>query len=836
MWIDPILVLSLALAGGATFAIAPLPAGLSGLALLLLLGRRVRPALLLAALALFGIGAATGALALEDFDLAREAARDGLGEPQRCAIWGVVDRQPIRVGGQTHSSVRVLRAECETGRIHPGSRIRLAGGTDRLARGDQVSAVAQLAPLELLFNADTSDPLPFAARRGVVLSGSALALEVEARGHGLFASIDRARAHVRERILITFAPQAQPMARALVLGENDLDPDDAEAFRKSGLAHMLAVSGTHLVFAVVWLVRILTAVLVRFERMAAGRDVGRLSAALGIVLACVYADFAGGSGSAWRAAFMLSATFLARAIGSAPCASRALGASVLLGWAFDPLVAFDLSFLLSFAATSGLLLLARPLARPCERLKSRVSRALGVGISTTLAAMLPCAPLLAMLGADLTLAGVFANVIASPLGETVALPLCLAHALVSPWPALESGVGLVASGALLVVRRIAHESAAQSWLAVPLPEPNGFQLALLAIMGGAVTLSRTAPRRQRVWLCGTALGLALIEASVLRSGQPRGELRLTALSVGQGDAALLDFPDGSAMLIDAGGAPAGGADPGARVVVPVLRARRREHLDVVVLSHPHPDHFGGLLAVLRALPVRELWDTGQGSAQGAGPVYAELLREARDRGVRVRTPAELCKGAHRFGAASVRVLAPCPSYLPSRGANDNSLVLRVDLGKRRFLLTGDAEAEAEAELVAEQRPELHADVLKAGHHGSRTSTGQAFVDAVQPSYAILSCGSRNRFGHPSPEVVRRLKLAGARALRTDRDGGVEFRTDGVELAVRAARPTWLGLSTTPADSQLTPRVRRALLRLAQIVPHIQEMTPWPVSRAASPRY
>lgn len=787
MWIDRVLVLSLALAVGATWPIAPLPTALGSIVALFCLGGTLRPALAIASLGLLGVGAVRAGWALDDFDRARAVARDALGEPQRCAVWGEVDRQPTRSGERTLLSVVVDRAECETGQLPPSSRIRISAESDRLARGDRISAIVQLAPLELLFNLNTSDPLPFAARRGVVLTGSALALDVEEPGRGLLTRIDRARAEVRRRILASFAPAAQPMARALVLGENDLDPDDAEAFRKSGLAHMLAVSGTHLVFAVVWLVRIGTAILVRIPLLAAGRDVGRLSALLGIALACLYADFAGGSGSAWRAAIMLSASFFARAIGRAPCASRALGASMLLGWTLDPLVAFDISFLLSFAATAGLLLFARPWARPLQRLKPRLLRALGVGVTTTLSAMVPCAPLLALLGADLTLAGVFANVVASPIGETVALPLCLLHALVSAWPALESGVALVASGALLAVRRIAHESAAQSWLAIPVPDPNGFQLALVSVLAALLVLTRGERARWRAGLLGAALGLLLIESAARAAGRSLDELRVTSLAVGQGDASLIDFPDGSLMLIDAGGTPAGGPDPGARVVLPVLRARRREQLDVVVLSHPHPDHFGGLLAVFRTVEIRELWDTGQGRADGAGPVYAELLREARVRGVRVRGPDELCGKEHRFGAARLRVLAPCPHALPSRSANDNSFVLGIELGLHGFLWTGDAEVAAEATLLAEHRTLLRADVLKVGHHGSRTSTGQAFLDAVRPRYAVVSSGVRNRFGHPSPDVMARLEGSGVKTLRTDRHGSVEFRTDGRVLAARTAR-------------------------------------------------
>jgi competence protein ComEC len=220
--------------------------------------------------------------------------------------------------------------------------------------------------------------------------------------------------------------------------------------------------------------------------------------------------------------------------------------------------------------------------------------------------------------------------------------------------------------------------------------------------------------------------------------------------------------------------------------VPALRARRRDHVNVVVLSHPHPDHFGGLLAVLRSVSVGEIWDTGHASPQGAGPVYAEFRREAASRGIRIRGPSELCGSPLSFGAATVRVLAPCPGPVSGWSANDNSFVLRVELGTRSFLLTGDAEHEAEARLVSSMPGALRADVLKTGHHGSRTSTTAEFLAAVAPRVATISCGTRNRFGHPAPAVMARLFEAGTRALRTDRDGAIQIRTDGRSLEIHVA--------------------------------------------------
>ncbi len=791
MWLDPVLLLGLALCAGATFVVAPLAAALGTLGVGVLLWSRSSWRLRALLLLCLGLSALRAQHRLAAFDRERAQVRDAFGPPQRCALHGEVDASPTWQRDRASFTLRVAEADCESAQVQPGTRVRLGGGPSDLRRGDRLFVVAQLAPIELLFNQDLPSPLPGAARRGITLSGSNLSVERERTAVDLAAQIDRARAAVRQRILATFAPSVQAMARALVLGENDLDPEDDAAFRRSGLSHMLAVSGTHLVFAVVSLVQALRALLLRFRWLSAAHDCGRFAAAAGIVLSLLYADFAGGSGSAWRAAYMLSAALLGRALGREACPSRALALSLLLGWALDPLVAFDISFLLSAAATSGLMLFGEAFQKPLERLPSKFGRWVGAAIATTLAAMLPCAPLLALLSSELTLAGIFANVIAAPLGETIALPLCLAHAIASPIPPLEYGMGLTASGALWLVRTIAHESAAQTWLAIPVPAPSGYHLALCAPLAAALVLGRGAVARAprwRFWLVCTVLALGCVELAAQRRGRPKNELRMTALAVGQGDSSLLDLPDGTLLLIDGGGAPEGGADPGERVVLPALRSRRRTHVDVVVLTHPHPDHFGGLVAVLRELSVGELWDTGQGEAHGAGPVYAELLRLAKERGVAIRRPASLCREPHRYGEAVLRLLSPCPNYAENHGANDNSLVFRVDYRQRSFLFTGDAEAIAEKELLASSRAELRADVLKIGHHGSRTSTGRELLAAVAPRVATISCGTRNRFGHPTPEVLGRLAEFGIPAFRTDRDGAIVLSSDGSGLS---AQPSYV---------------------------------------------
>jgi competence protein ComEC len=278
----------------------------------------------------------------------------------------------------------------------------------------------------------------------------------------------------------------------------------------------------------------------------------------------------------------------------------------------------------------------------------------------------------------------------------------------------------------------------------------------------------------------------LLEVELHHVAKAPRALRITALDVGQGDANLVELPDGSAWLFDAGGMVGNPIDTGAAVVVPVLRAKRRTRLDVVVLTHPHPDHFGGLLAVLRAMEVGELWDSGQGETEGAGPAYAELLRFARAKGIPVRRPGELCGHPRVRGGATLELLAPCPGYVAGRGANDNSLVVKVRFGRRSALLMGDAEALEEADLVRRFGTALRADYLKAGHHGSRTSTGERLLAVVEPSWASLSSGVRNRFGHPHLPTLARLESAKVNVARLDRSGSFEWNTDGERVETRAA--------------------------------------------------
>lgn len=268
-------------------------------------------------------------------------------------------------------------------------------------------------------------------------------------------------------------------------------------------------------------------------------------------------------------------------------------------------------------------------------------------------------------------------------------------------------------------------------------------------------------------------------------------LELTAIDVGQGDSLLITFPDGRAMVVDGGGILQFGTaisttigttnsgaqrkpnlDTGEDVVSPYLWNRGFRRIDILVITHAHEDHSGGAGALIENFRPREVW-------VGANPLPRMVERAER---FHIPVISKRASEPFAFGGAMVQILSPPPDYAPTKNINNDSLAFRVAYGERSFLLTGDMERPMESRLVASGMA-IHADVLKIGHHGSKTSTTQPFLDAVAPSIGIISAGFENSFGHPHRDVLARLAGQGSAVLRTDLDGLVTVRTDGRRLTM-----------------------------------------------------
>jgi competence protein ComEC len=319
-------------------------------------------------------------------------------------------------------------------------------------------------------------------------------------------------------------------------------------------------------------------------------------------------------------------------------------------------------------------------------------------------------------------------------------------------------------------------------IATPLP---GQPLAFCALLAAAIALARLAisrearwPRRAAVLASFFALLLAAVSAVLPRPvDHPRNALFVEAIDVGQGDSLLLITPGGKTLLVDGGGFGGGPRqalqdyDIGEEVVSQVLWSRGIRRLDAVALSHAHSDHMGGMPTVLRNFHPAELW-VGNNPPSEA---YKALLDEAASLDVRVRP---LRAGdAFPFDSAQVAVLAPFRGYQPkAEPGNNDSMVLRVAYKATSVLLEGDAEAPVEQAMLSE--PNLASTLLKVGHHGSLTSTRPEFLARVRPQWAVISCGLRNRYGHPRAEILEALEVAHVHTFSTDMNGATCFLLDG----------------------------------------------------------
>jgi competence protein ComEC len=396
----------------------------------------------------------------------------------------------------------------------------------------------------------------------------------------------------------------------------------------------------------------------------------------------------------------------------------------------------------------------------------------------------------------ISFSGFSANIIVVPLLAAV-VPIGF-FALFTGW----SFPATVAGWLLAVARAVAawHAQLEPNWR-VPDP-PLWLDVAFVAAL---LAFSFAIGRRRR-WRWSAAAAVAVLFALVIVHPFPprlaRGMLELTAIDVGQGDSLFVAFPDGHLMLVDGGGFPPLGRkrqprlDVGEDVVSPWLWSRSIRRLDVIVATHAHEDHVLGLHAVIDNFHPRELW-TG---ASPPSPVQDALLAHARRAGMRVRWMR--AGETFRFGETRGMALAPVADYIPAdTPGNNDSLVLRLEYGHRSFLLAGDMESPVEYRLVSDGTLR-HTDVLKVGHHGSKTSSTDPFLDAVHPAFGVISDGVDNLFHHPHRQVLDRLAAHHMEVLRTDTLGLITVRTDGQHVTIE----TWEHdlkprLMATPARSR-----------------------------------
>ncbi len=647
-----------------------------------------------------------------------------------------------------------------------------------LALGDRLRMAAQLRSPEGQRNPGGRDRAAELAARGIALEARATSPPVRIAPPSPLAALEEGRARFAEAATRELSPRQAGLVRAIGAGDRgSVDSATSDAFARSGLAHLLSVSGLHLAVIALGAYRVLRWLLARWDRVALRTEPRRVAAAAAIPLTLLYAVATGADvpivRSALAAALALAGVLLDRETDTLN--GVALAAIAVL--AVEPGALLDPSFQLSFASVAGLALWSTPLRRalPLPRdtatLARRAREALLSAACASAAATLATAPIVAFHFRRLSLLAVVSNLAGVPIGSALTVVATLAALASALAPPLAAPLLLLCRPLAWLLLFVNDAFAAPSWASVGVGSPG---LAGVLLCHAALLAAWRWRGAARALAAAVAL-VALLAPPPVRHllAMRRGGLEVTFLSVGQGDATAFLLPDGSAVLVDGGGEAQGHYDPGARDIVPWLRDAGVTHVAAIFLSHPHPDHLLGLPAVAAAFPVEHFFTSGRMGDEAAAAAFARLPQ-----------PVPLSPG-ERFERAGVRFEA----LSPPRGSepwseNDASLVLRVSHGQVAFLMTGDVESEGEAALTGGPfAPQLRADVVKVPHHGSASSSGEAFVAAVRPAYAVATVGRDNRFGFPAHEVTARWQTAGARVLRTD-EGAVRFLSDG--RAVRRA--------------------------------------------------
>ena len=707
---------------------------------------------------------------------------DSLGDRAPITVWGTVVDAPqrtwaVRLTVDLDSAARGERRGPVSGRVqaslldpertavypvlHPGDRVRLEG---------------QLEPLPRQRNPAQMDYGAYLERQGV---GAMLTVEGEADVAFLSPSLllwHRAAQAVRDRVRQSLArhvgtPDARALLQALLLADRSaIESATLETFRETGLMHLLAVSGLHVGLVGLTLYGLLKPVLGRLGWRRRRVEWARSLLTLGIL--ALYVVVAGASVSVTRAFVMVAILILGRTTERRvdTLSSLALAAVVLL--VARPAALFDVGFQLSFGAVAALVTMT-PLfnAAVPDRVRQSTAGTLVVGsVTTSLAATLGTAPALLAHFGRLPLGGLVLNLPAIPL-TALTLGGGLGTALFAPVPPLAAAFGAMADVSARALLGVTEVGAATLGWAVydgVLDAPSALVAAVLVLV--AVAVWRRPVARRRLALAAVA-SLAVGVWTGFARGESEPVMDVVFLDVGQGDATLVQTPGGRSVLIDAG-LRSPYVDHGERTVLPHLRRYGIKRLDALVLTHADADHIGGAASVLRAVPVGRLVVNG---AQGESDLWRAVLATADSLGVPVHA---VSAGDTLAVDPTVRVRVLGPSG-PMSSPNDASIVVRIEHGQTRWLLTGDAEAAGEAALVARYPSSLRADVVKVGHHGSRTSSTPGLVAAAgHPGIAVVSVARKNRYGLPDEEPLARWAAAGAEVVRTSTEGAVWLRSDG----------------------------------------------------------
>jgi competence protein ComEC len=579
----------------------------------------------------------------------------------------------------------------------------------------------------------------------------------------------RLRAAAGRSIDRTFRSDA-PLVRALLIADrHDLTPEVRDAFAAAGLAHILAIAGLHIGI-------IAGAIALALELFGVSRP---RAAVLTTVVVVLYVAMIGAPVPAVRSATMLTSLLVSRLTQrpTSRWAIVALGASQPV---FAPRVVLDVGYQLSVVGVAAMIAGGQLSKRLRVHRLPAVAKAVVVTLVGTTVATIATASIVAWVFGRVSVIAPLSNLAAAPL-IALAQPIIFCGLVLAWLPPVALLLGDAAHPLLVALQTVATTSAAVPHASI-IVSPTIPAAMIASVMAVAVIVACLS----REWIppAFVATGAAMLLVWLPIAPHAAGLVEIHMIDVGQGDAIAIRTAHSHWILFDAGRAWRGG-DAGRSTVIPYIQ-RRGGRLDAFVLSHPHTDHVGGAPSVLRVLTPRIYVDAGFPGAAESYRASLEVARASRVRWVRAHPGDSLA-----IDGVSITFLAPDSAWTAALvDPNLASVVALVRVGAVRMLFMGDAERPEEQWLLEHEGAELHANILKVGHHGSGTSTSPAFLTAVRPQLALVSVGAGNSYHLPTPAIMRALAAQGAQVLRTDRLGTIVARTDGVRIFIDAGGDSW----------------------------------------------
>lgn len=707
---------------------------------------------------------------------------------------GVVDGAPQELESGWRLDVELIGCgEGLSGTVSPANgKVRLftAELFDALNSGDRIRFLARFKKPREFKNPGSFNYPIYLLTQGISGTGSLVGPKwiVKIGGKNLTwpsRIVSEARLKIDGAISVSAQGDIAGILKAIIIGKRDgISQETRDAFSKTGLAHLLAISGLHVGYVAVIMFFFIRLLVGWWPRLSLFWPLQRIAAIASLPVVWLYVVVAGFPVSAIRAAIMLTVFLVSLFSLWRRDLLSALATAVFAILIVSPSSVFSVSFQLSAASVFAIIVLTPAILEKIDRWPK--AHCILQIAAVTIAATLGSAPIVAYNFHFVSAIGLFANIVAVPFTGIILMPLAISASVFSliyaPLAVPIWKLAAIAAGALL--RFVAHLDQYGSPLVISWAPSIAEVCLVYAAIAVIVFWNRLACKRI---IAGAVAAFLVIDVGYWHARPIMGRtLEVTFLDVGHGDSIVVRFPNNHVVLIDGGGIKGSDFDVGERVVSPALLRMGIHRVDEMILTHPHHDHYKGLAAIAQRFRPRVLYTNGGDAPENELSDWEDFMQRIKES----CTPIQVISGSGaptpafsmEEGDAKLDVFAPKATELSILDPNDTSLVIKISYGEKSLILTGDI-MEMGERILLEGRPPVSGDVIKIGHHGSETSTSQEFLSAVNPSVAVITVGENDQYGLPDRIVLNRLNEIGAKIYRTDIDGAVTVRTDGKSLNV-----------------------------------------------------